>query len=370
MKKLYVITLLISLMFFNSCSNSENKSIKIGLIAGLSGKYSELGNDVLRGVTLALEEVDSKINNIPVELIIKDDKQDSNIALNEIKNLLDTNTSLIIGNTTSSMTKVSLKEIKDKKDILLISPTASSDIFSNLDDNFLRTQVAYNPSRFDMFSDYLIKNKLLNIAFIYDENNLTYSNTYMDNFELSLKQKEVQPLVVKMKITEDYSHIKEKLDSIKPDLVVVIANSIDSSKLIQYLRINDNKGLILCSAWAKTADFIENGGKYVEDVFFITDYDDASLDKDFLEFVKKYKERYSDSPSLFSSQAYETVKIIIESLKINPEIKSLKNTILNKKVFNGLQGKIYFNKFGDIKRDVFIMSIKNNHFIKKSLENF
>ncbi|WP_419769291.1 MAG: ABC transporter substrate-binding protein [Candidatus Marinarcus sp.] len=365
MKKLYVIPLLIILIFFYACSNSKKESLKIGLIAGLSGKYSDLGNSVLRGASLAFEEVGFKINDQPIELIVKDDKQDEKVALTQIQSLLNSDIHLIIGNATSSMTKISIDAIKDKKDVLLISPSASSDEFSNIDDNFLRTHVAHSPERFDEISDYLLTQKISKIAFIYDEKNLSYVNAYMDNFEKSFQRHGGEKNVLKASINEPFPELLKKLNAANEDLIVMVANSIDSAKFIQYLRINHNTKKVLSSLWAKTTDFVVNGGKHVEGVMFVTELDDTSSTYRYLNFVKMYQKRYAQMPSVFAAQAYETAHIIIEALRNNSNIASLKHTLLSQKSYDGLQGKIIFNEFGDVFREHFIVIIKNGQFVKK-----
>ena len=52
----YIIFLLNS----NLLSNENNKSLKVGLLAPLSGPYSEIGNSLLYSLQLALEEINDE----------------------------------------------------------------------------------------------------------------------------------------------------------------------------------------------------------------------------------------------------------------------------------------------------------------------
>ena len=110
------ILVLITIFMFNACSKKENEDIKIGFIAGLSGKYSSLGTSIRDGFTLAFQEIDYTINNQKVEIIQKDDKQDENEAKKIIDGFVKDNIKLIVGNTTSSMTKISFPVINKQKD--------------------------------------------------------------------------------------------------------------------------------------------------------------------------------------------------------------------------------------------------------------
>ncbi len=262
------------------------------------------------------------------------------------------------------MTKISLEEVKNKKDILLISPTASSDEFSGIDDNFLRLQVAKNSSMFDTLSKYLLKKSLLKIAVIYDVDNFAYSNSFSSNFEKSLLKTVNHGFVSKIKINQPYENILKLIKKKDSNVLLIIANSMDSSKLIQYLKINKINKKIICSGWAKTNDFISNGGKAVENVIFFTSYDDSSKNKAYLDFIKKYKQRYSKEPSVFAAQGYETVQILIKVLLKNPDISKLKDSIIKERTFEALQGDIIFDKFGDVKRDNFLITVKNSKFVR------
>lgn len=339
--------------------------IKIGFVAGLSGKYSTLGHSVLNGVRLALEEVDYKVTKQTIRLIQRDDQQNPQEAQDIIHEFAADEIELIIGNTTSSMTKESIKVLQEYPQLLMISPTASSSEFSNQKDNFLRTQVAHNTSRFEKLSSYLLSNNIRNLYMVYDEKNKSYVNNYLNNFEQSFVQLGGNPLVEAKKLSEEYSAITSDIKEKNADAIVVVANSIDSSKFIQYLRLNGIKQQVVVSGWAKSDDFIENGGKHVEGIIFITGYDDNSKDQAYVEFVQRYINRYGTKPSVFAAQAYETMRIIIEVLNEDSNVQNLKRHFLTQKVFEGLQGKVVFNEFGDVDRDYFLMTVKNNQFMKK-----
>ena len=76
MKKKFLIVLFYIIFLSNSnlLSNDQNKILKVGLLAPLSGPYSEIGNSLLYSLQLALEEInDKKVLIIPrdSDLIIK-----------------------------------------------------------------------------------------------------------------------------------------------------------------------------------------------------------------------------------------------------------------------------------------------------------
>lgn len=361
-KILFFIILSVIILFgFNFIKKDE---IKFGFVAGLSGKYSYLGHDVLNGLKLALDEVDYKVNDKIIHLIEKDDQQNKSKALEVIKGFQKENIPIVFGNTTSSMTKISINSIKNNNKILLISPTASSSEFTNIDDNFIRTQVAHSTKGFNVLSKYLFKSEIKSLVLVYDSKNKIYSNNYLINFQESFINNGGKKFIKTIDINNNFKTIAKNIKESDVDGVVIVANSIDSSKLIQFLRVNKIDKRIIITGWAKTKEFLQNGGKSVDNVILTASYDDESNSSKYLDFKKRYFNKYKTKPSIFSAQSYETAKIVLSLLKDNKKVEFLKQNILDKKIFDGLQGKIVFNKYGDVFRENFLIQIKNGKYVK------
>ena len=76
MKKIILIISYL-VLFFNSnfFANEKDESLKVGLLAPLSGEYKELGNSLLYSLQMALDEInDKKIIIIPRDAGFKDKK--------------------------------------------------------------------------------------------------------------------------------------------------------------------------------------------------------------------------------------------------------------------------------------------------------
>ncbi|MEA2017132.1 MAG: ABC transporter substrate-binding protein [Campylobacterota bacterium] len=362
--KQYILVLLVFILSFTGCNDKKDEEIKIGFVAGLSGKYSALGISIRDGFTLAFDEIDNKIDGKKVKIIQKDDKQDENEAKKIIDNFIKNDIKLVVGNATSSMTAVSVSAVNKQKNMLLISATASSSDFTKKDDNFLRIQVEHSDKRYKTLLDYTTQQGYKNIFFIYDSKNLKYTQGYEEIFQDMFVANGRNKFVGKVDLNKPYEEIVQSIKSVKNDLILIVGNSVDSANIIQYIRLNKINTKILGTGWAKTMDFITNGGKAVEGVLFSTGYDDKSKDKSFLDFVEKFKIKYGRVPSVFSAQGYELGQILIKNLRNSTDISTLKQRILTIKKYDGLQGDIIFDKYGDIFREYFIMEVKDSKYIK------
>ncbi|WP_417325428.1 ABC transporter substrate-binding protein [Halarcobacter sp.] len=365
MKKLLILFLAIvifvvtvSLLFYK-----EKEPIKIGFVGALTGKYSVLGNAMVNGVLLAFEEANYEVNGRKIDIVFKDDKQDEDLNKNIINEFLANDIKIIIGNVTSSMSKVTMSIINNYDDMFMISASSASNEFSGKDDNFFRVHVANNAQRFDSFTNYVINNGFKKIYGIYDPYNATYAKDYLINFEKSLVSKGEKPLLSYSKTNSNLDFLVDDIRKKNPDLIIICANSVDSARVIQYIRLKGLKTQVASAEWARTPSFIENAGKAAEGVIFNIDYDENSASPSYKEFVHNYKRKYDISPSMYASKAYEIGKILLEVLEKGDETQIKRNLLLQKE-FEGVQDKILFDEYGDVIRSYYNFKVKNGEFVK------
>jgi len=350
-----ILTLVFTFIVFLGCSNNK-KDINIGIAMGLTGKYANLGTSERDGILTALNEVNYTIDSRRINLIIKDDKQDKNTDKKVIKELIQQKIKIIIGNATSSMTKITLETLQNHKDILLFSPTASSSIFTNKDDNLIRLESGHTKDKFTILIDYIKKHHFKNIVLIKDPNNKTYTKDYvhmLDNCNI----KYAKILDSTMPYNKLISHIKNA------DFIFLVTNKTDTANLIQYIRVNKIDADIISSGWGKSQEVIENIGRYTKNLYFFSSLEADKETKSYKTFKKHFTKLYNKNPDNFNTKGYIVAKIIIDAIKHNHfNSLEIKKYILNKKIFNIAGKKIVFNKFGDICESYHLFKITKHHF--------
>ena len=365
MKKLYIVLaiILILVVYFFYFFKSSKELIKIGFVGALTAKYSDLGNPMMNGIILAFEEEGYEINGKKIELIFKDDKKDEQVNREIVNDFIAQGIKIVMGNVTSSMSKISMSIINEHKDMFMISAASASNEFSGIDDQFFRVHVANNAQRFDSFTKYIINNNHKKIYGIYDPGNITYAKDYLENFEKSFISNGADSFIKYAKTDENLDDLVSDINSLNPDLILICANSVDAARLVQYLKMKNVQTQIASSEWAMTPAFIENSGKYSEEIIFNIDYDEHSKNEDFINFSNKFRQKYQMEPSLFASKGYELAKVIIELLKMGNQTE-LKKNLLIKKEFKGLQDTIIFDQYGDVIREFNTFKVINGKFEK------
>lgn len=363
-KRFDILLILITVFLVSGCENKE--PLKIGFAGCLTGRLADLGTSGRNAVMLAVQEINEKggINGRPVELVIKDDMNDSKTAARIDKELIDSNVAAIIGHTTSSMSIAALPIIQENK-IVMISPTSTTNELSGKDDFFFRVT---SPDRVqsDILAEYAYKDLgLRQIACIYDLSNKGFTEGWQKNFQAAFEKlggKVIQIQTFTAHKDISYTFLSHELIKNSPDGVLIIAGALNTAMICQQIRIITPGTSIISSGWAGTSELIQYGGSAVEGIVFPQVFNKKSNNPKYLEFKNKFIKQFGREPNFASVCSYEAAHYLIKALSAEPDIKNLKQQILKQGKFQGLQGYIELDQFGDAKRSQFLVTIRNGEF--------
>ena len=109
----------------------SDQPIKVGFVAGTSGRVADLGISGRDAAELAIAQCNQKggIDGRKVQLVIRDDQQQPQAARQAVRELIEEDVVAIIGPMTSDMGMV-MAPIADAAQTLLISPTVTTEDLS------------------------------------------------------------------------------------------------------------------------------------------------------------------------------------------------------------------------------------------------
>jgi len=347
------------------CEKKENP-IKVGFVGGLTGRLSDLGTAGRNGVILAVEGINNQggINGRPVELIVKDDRQNPEEALKVDRELVDGGVIAIIGHMTSSMSMVAIPFVNKHK-VLMISPTTSTNKVTGIDDYFVRV-IPPNKSETDHLASHAHKVMgLKKMAAIYDLSNRAYTEGYFNNFrdvfeDLGGKINYVETFISGKDV--DFAKSADSLLNTDPDGVLIVTGGPDAAMITQRIRMKGVRDPIFSCGWAMTADLIHDGGPAVEGVVFSQLFDRKSRQKTYLEFRKRFEERFGEAPNFAAAHGYEAALALFKALSKNANPQELKATILAQNIFSGVQGDFIVDQYGDPQRERSLITVENGQF--------
>ena len=383
MKNRFIITLIYIIFFCNSnlLSDENNKILKIGLLAPLTGLYSELGNSLLYSLQLALEEIDDK----NVFIVPRDsgfnDKEKLNAAIEDIKSQ---GIKIIIG----PMTHEEFGDVKGYNDLVFISPSNISPEFtSNIISigvslesqlsalvNFIKKQkknktiIMYPKNQYSELIEKKIKKLNLNNikTFTYSPNPevLTGEIEILTNYSQRKRSLKLRKKFLKDKDDEQSLLELERLDQLYTlgdvnfDSVIIIdfGNNLKSvlTSLV-YTDVDQDKVLFTTiNQWFDKSIFYENTIK--------TLYYPSINYKEFKKYNQIYFNRFKNYPNEITILTYDALGLIYYAWKKNGRIDSINNFSFK----GNIKGKIGTFSFKDreVLQKLDIYKTEKNKFIK------
>ncbi len=250
-------------LFLVSCT--EDAPIKIGFVAGLTGRVADLGVAGRDAVTFAIEEQNQAggILGRPLELVTRDDQQDVKTLKRAVEELIDQHVVAIIGPLTSSMAVVAQPLVNANK-VLMISPTAKTDQLSGLDDYFLRVTDPISKNAQKLASHVTQEMDLKRFAVVYDLSNRAFTETWLHSFTNALETHGGQVVAVETFTSKPEAHflpIARRILQSEPEGVLLISSAIDTALLAQQIRKLESPVELFSSEWASTTDLLSFGGR-------------------------------------------------------------------------------------------------------------
>ena len=370
-----ILMLLISVTLMAGVSGCEKEKppLKVGFVGSLTGRYSDLGVAGRNGATLAVEHINEAggIQGRLVELIVKDDKNDPDVAVQVDKELINEGVAAIIGHMTSAMSKAAVPLINEKK-IVMVSPTTTTNDLTGLDDYFFRTGIPDLIQYQQLIRYAFHEQKVRKLAIVYDLTNRAFSEGW---YQYAKAEFERLGGIISAPVTFTsgksiaYADIVEELLRSNPEGVLMITSAIDTAILCQELQKAGSNLPMSSSGWAGTAELIQYGGTVVEGIVFLRTFDEQSEHKKYLEFKQQFAERFNIEPNFASAGAYNSAQLLLNALAQTDDPGSLKKAMLAQPLLHALQGDISMDQYGDPHRDVFIFTVRNGEFTHlKNLE--
>ena len=363
--KIKIVLLLFYILFvFNSnlLSDENNKSLKVGLLAPLSGPYGEIGNSLLYSLQLALEEInDENVIIVPRDSGYKN-KEKLSSAINEMRS---SGIKIIIGPTTYE----EFDQVRKHNDLIFISPSNIHPQFSNniisigvsLESQLIalvkfikgqkknKTIIMYPKNEYlELIEKKLSKLNFENMkTFIYSPNPeiLTGEIEILTNYTQRKRNLEIRKKMFEDK--EDEQSLKElerleqlyTLGDVKFDSVIIIdfGNTLKSvlTSLVYTDVRQENVLFTTINQWFDESIFYENTIKnlYYPSVNYV----------EFKKYNTKYFKKFGIYPNEITILAYDALGLIYYAWKENGQINSINDFSFKNKI----KGKIGTFSFRD-----------------------
>lgn len=370
-----------------SAEGSDGAAIKLGGIGPLTGPAAIYGNAAKNGTEIAVEEINA-MGGIQFELSYQDDEHDAEKSVNAYNKLKDWGMQILLGTvTTSPCVAVSQESYNDR--IFTLTPSASSnDVIGGLEDADGNVTIPRKDNVFQMcFTDpnqgtasaqYISEQKLgEKIAVIYNNSDAYSTGIYM-KFAAEAKDRNLNVVSVTTFTDDTANDFSVQLNEAKnagADLIFLpiyytpaslIMKQADSMGYdVKLFGVDGMDGILTLEGFDTSL---------AEGVMLLTPFTADAEDEKTQNFVKKYTEKYGETPNQFAADAYDCVYAIYEACQKGGITADMSTDEMCAKLieiftssdfsFSGLTGEVMtWSDTGEVSKDPKGMVIKNGAYV-------
>lgn len=336
-----------------SCAPRE--PVRIGLVAGLTGTSPDAAISVRKAVEIAVRDAAAAggILGRRIELVVRDDGDSPDTMVEVLREFDRRGIALVIGPVLSvSLPKA--YEYARERGMLLVSPTVSSDEYTDKDDHLIRLSTP-NAAQGPFIADWMLSRGYRRVSVAVDATNPAYTGglarSFMDRFVGAGGELVAVAAIDPARRTEMPEAAKRLIES-EPDAIFASASGLGAAYLCQALGALGSRVPCAGISWATTGELIELGGASAERMEIPMLYDLGSEDPRFAAFRESMRSIFGEEPAYTSIISYEAASVLFEAMRRcgSSAAAPVRREILSGQAFRGLQGDIVFDRFGDVYR--------------------
>jgi branched-chain amino acid transport system substrate-binding protein len=369
MKPMKALFFFMLIFFFCAGAVQAAGTVKIGLLAPLTGDAAADGLSVYNSVKLAVERINKEggVLGQTVELVVYDDRADAKEAVALARKLIEQDKIVGLVAGSYSMPTRAIAPIFQEEGIPLVAAyavhpditKAGNFCFRN---GFLGTvegkAAGYASVEFM---------KAKRIALLASDNDFgrTLAAGFKDYIENQAKGVTIVYSQTYPMPEKDFKAYLSKIKEANPDLLFASGYYFQSGPIAKQAREMGLTMPIMGEEGADSPMLMQIAGSAAEGFVIVTNLNRDDPRPEVQTFLKQYKERYKIQPDMVGASAYDAFMIICDSIK---RAKSTKGADVQKamagiKDFSGLTGMIKgFTSSGEVVKDVQVQVVKNGEF--------
>jgi len=348
---------------------NQEEVIKIGFLGALTGDVACYGIPGLKGLELAVEELNAKggILGKKVEIVKEDNRGDKTEAANITKKFISKDkVSAIIGDPCTGITKVAARIAQDNQ-MVLISAGASGVGAIDAGDycfrNTLLDQLA-SPA----VVGYLLDKGYKNFAIVTAIND-DYSVGLSDYFRKALKEKGGN-IVIEESIQRGDTNFAAQVTKIKPknpDIIVFTGYYQEAALFMKEVRKQGMKQVFVGGDGCLGEDLYKLGGSAVEGSMVYCGFSPEKPSAETKKFLEAYAKKFNgEQADMFSAQYYDAMMIVAQAMEKakSTDPKVYKAEMAKTQNFPGVSGITTFRPDNrePIKSPVYLLTVKDSSF--------
>ena len=344
-----------ALLFWAVASHAQETVVKIGVAAPMSGGNAAYGKDIEAGVKMAAAEANARkptIGGTPVKFVVvsEDDQADPRIGVQAAQHLVDAGVSFVVGHFNSGTT-LPASQIYAKAGIPMLTPSATNPTITQAGLQTVYRVIANDAQNAGAAGVYAATvTKAKRIAIIDDRT--AFGQGEADEFEKAVRAN--GGTIVTREFTDDkavdFSAQLTHIKSLNADLLFCGVLDAQAAMIAKRMKQLGMKTQLVAGGGVMDADFIKLAGPAANGAM-AWEYGHPlnTLPKGKM-FDANFKKMFGTSMLSYAPFAYDAAGLAIKAMQQADSVKpAVFNAAIKAVDYNGVTGKIVFEKNGDLK---------------------
>lgn len=345
---------------------SKGAEYKIAVVGPMTGDYAQYGEAFKRGTEMKAKEINDAggVNGVKIKLEMLDDKNDPKEAANIAQKIASNKDYLAVVGNFASTACLAGAPIYQKAGIVQLSPTSSHPQFTKQGTYMFRnvnTQEIEGPIAAEYAVKFLGKK---NVAIIYINND--WGITAKDYFKQGVEKFGGKIVAEETFIggqTKDFTPTITKIRGTNPDILFLAAMYSEAGMITQQIKQLNYDIQMIGTSSLNNEQLIKLAGKSVEGMYLTSNFFPGDPSEKVKGFLTKFKNTYGADADQFAAQAYDSLGMISESLKVSGADRSkLRDALQNIKDYDGITGVTNFNENRDVIKTMVLLQVKDGKF--------
>lgn len=363
-----ILLLLTSLFFLTSNCFAEN--IPIGVNLELTGNNSFYGQSVMRGIDLALEDINNAggISGNTIVLYWKDNQSSIDVSKANTEELINKNNVIAIIGPASSTLTIQCSEITEWLRVPQITPIASKTEVTKDEDGNIRnytfmTNIS-DPEGGSIMAKFALHTlNAHTVVTVYEDTSL-YSTSLKDSFERSFISSggEVLSTLNYQRDQTDYTSIILNVKNVNPDVIYLPGYYQEAGQFItQARRLGISIPILSGDGLDSPKLRLYAGYQALNNIFMTNSYMTDNIDPVAKEFQYAFERKYAQKPDVFATLGYDTMLVLSNALKRakNMDPESVKDALESTKNVRAVTGPISIKPDHTTEKSMFIIEFKD-----------
>lgn len=365
MKKTLVTLAAVFSLLIGACTKKSNE-ILIGEFGSLTGGEATFGLSTNKGLRMAFDEINAAggINGKKVKLITVDDQGKNEEAASAVTRLItQDNVVAIIGEVASSRSKVAAA-IAQKYQVPMLTHASTNPDVTKVGDYIFRI-CFIDPFQGLVMAKFANQNLKAKKAAILRDVKSDYSVGLADVFSSEFK-KMGGDLVADLSFQSGDIDFKAQLTQIRsknPDVIFIPGYYTEVGLIAQQARQLGIKIPLLGGDGWDSSKLNEIGKDAVNGNYYSNHYTTESTDPAVVDFIKKFKAKYNETPDAMAALSYDAAKILAAAIGRAKEVtpKGIRDELAKTTDFPAVTGKITINAERNAIKSAVVVQVQGNN---------